>query len=198
MKILKALLRKGFFPNELPPPFTTVSFAELMHGDYLRLPAQFSDPEHAGKISLHNRPRVGSLRRTLGLPNPIHQFRLSDEVAKSWKVLDNHFKKSKLTLSRPVLKAPSDRALTSRYPMSALPIHRASGRAVAKYIVTTDITRFYHSIYTHSIPWALHTKLLAKKKKNDNRLVGTVSTNTYDPDRTTKQLVFPSAQIRRL
>lgn len=172
MKILKALLGRGFFPSELPPPFTTAKFAELMHEEYSRLPVQFSNPDRTGKVSTHNRPRVGSLRRTLGLPNPIHQFRLSDEIEKNWKTLDSHFKKSKLTLSRPVPKIRSDRALPSRYPMSALPIHRASGRAVAKYIVTTDITRFYHSIYTHSIPWALHTKPLAKKKKSDDRLLG--------------------------
>jgi hypothetical protein len=32
-------------------------------------------------------------------------------------------------------------------------------------VVRTDISRYYHSIYTHSIPWALHSKPLAKKDR---------------------------------
>ena len=37
-----------------------------------------------------------------------------------------------------------------------------------KYTVHTDITDCYGSIYTHSIPWALHTKNEAKKRENRN------------------------------
>ena len=42
------------------------------------------------------------------------------------------------------------------------------------YILHTDITDCYGSIYTHSIPWALHTKDEAKKKENrkNKNLVG--------------------------
>ncbi len=34
-----------------------------------------------------------------------------------------------------------------------------------KYIVKTDITNFYSSIYTHSIGWALHGREKAFKDK---------------------------------
>lgn len=37
-----------------------------------------------------------------------------------------------------------------------------------KYLLHTDITDCYGSIYTHSIPWAIHTKEDAKKKENRN------------------------------
>ncbi|MCX6239338.1 MAG: RNA-directed DNA polymerase [Bacteroidia bacterium] len=42
------------------------------------------------------------------------------------------------------------------------------------YILQTDITDCYGSIYTHSISWAIHTKLEAKKKENrkDHSLLG--------------------------
>lgn len=48
-----------------------------------------------------------------------------------------------------------------------------------KYILQTDITDCYGSIYTHSIPWSIHTKQEAKKKKNrnDNSLIGVVIDN---------------------
>ena len=40
------------------------------------------------------------------------------------------------------------------------------------YVLKTDISRFYSSIYTHSIPWAMHGKSFAKQKGNrgDNHL----------------------------
>ena len=45
------------------------------------------------------------------------------------------------------------------------------------YIYHTDITDCYCSIYTHSIPWAIHSKKYAKKHKNDKKLVGNVIDN---------------------
>jgi RNA-directed DNA polymerase len=43
-----------------------------------------------------------------------------------------------------------------------------------KYVMHTDISDCYNSIYTHSVSWALHTKKEAKKKANrtNNSLVG--------------------------
>jgi hypothetical protein len=40
------------------------------------------------------------------------------------------------------------------------------------YLIQTDITDCYGSIYTHSIAWALHTKAVAKSKRNDSSLLG--------------------------
>ena len=40
------------------------------------------------------------------------------------------------------------------------------------YVVHTDIANCYESIYTHSIPWALHGKEEAKKEKNNKNLLG--------------------------
>jgi hypothetical protein len=34
-----------------------------------------------------------------------------------------------------------------------------------RYVLRTDINRFYQSIYTHSIPWAVHTKPFAKANR---------------------------------
>ncbi len=42
------------------------------------------------------------------------------------------------------------------------------------YVLHTDISDCYSSIYTHSIPWAIHTKSLAKQQRRDSRLIGNV------------------------
>jgi RNA-directed DNA polymerase len=48
-----------------------------------------------------------------------------------------------------------------------------------KYMLQTDISDCYGSIYTHSIPWAIHTKEEAKKRENRNRnnLIGVAIDN---------------------
>jgi len=39
-------------------------------------------------------------------------------------------------------------------------------------MLNTDITDCYGAIYTHTIPWALHEKDVAKQCRNDKRLIG--------------------------
>lgn len=42
------------------------------------------------------------------------------------------------------------------------------------FMIRTDITDCYPAIYTHSIAWALHTKLSAKQDRNKNYLIGNI------------------------
>ncbi len=41
-----------------------------------------------------------------------------------------------------------------------------------EYVLHTDISDCYGSIYTHSVPWAIHTKTVAKAQKRDQGLFG--------------------------
>ena len=43
-----------------------------------------------------------------------------------------------------------------------------------EYVLETDITDCYGSIYTHSIAWALHSKEKAKAERRDNKHIGNV------------------------
>ncbi|MBI4846303.1 MAG: RNA-directed DNA polymerase [Candidatus Omnitrophica bacterium] len=43
-----------------------------------------------------------------------------------------------------------------------------------EYILHTDIADCYGSLYTHTIPWALHSKKTAKKEKDNKLLIGNV------------------------
>jgi len=43
-----------------------------------------------------------------------------------------------------------------------------------QYVVHTDISDCYGSLYTHSIAWALHTREVAKNNRNDKNLIGNV------------------------
>jgi len=43
-----------------------------------------------------------------------------------------------------------------------------------QYVVHTDISECYGSLYTHSIAWALHTREAAKNNRKDKNLIGNV------------------------
>ncbi|MDP8904037.1 MAG: RNA-directed DNA polymerase [Chloroflexota bacterium] len=49
---------------------------------------------------------------------------------------------------------------------------RTRHRAHARYIVKADVSRCYPSIYTHSIPWAAHSKPIAKALTTSRNLYG--------------------------
>ena len=43
-----------------------------------------------------------------------------------------------------------------------------------EYLIRTDISDCYGSVYTHSIVWALHGKETAKRKRKDKSMIGNI------------------------
>jgi len=56
----------------------------------------------------------------------------------------------------------SSRAVVPRYGYGELPRLRALRRRATRYLLHTDINQFYPTLYTHTICWALDTKLACK------------------------------------
>jgi hypothetical protein len=100
------------------------------------------------------------LRRSLSIPNPLHQSMLVADIAANWIELRDFCARSPLALSVPTLSG--HRALLPREDLSRQPFHRVQRSIGSRYLLKTDIARFYSSIYTHSIPWALHGKTAAR------------------------------------
>jgi len=55
-------------------------------------------------------------------------------------------------------------------------MERVKVRASARYILRTDISKCYSSVYSHSIPWALHGKLKAKSDRSPKLLGNVIDT----------------------
>ena len=165
------ILHKGYFPREVPPPFQTQDFANFIASCGKSIPSIFSNPGFTSKFSKHNLPRAGTLRRTLGLPNPVNFYQLAKFIVDNWGALCLQTKKSKISLTTPTADS-SKRAIDRLVTLDELPDKRAILRNKSRYILQTDISRFYPSLYTHSIPWALHTKAVAKKEFKNPALLG--------------------------
>lgn len=175
MTLLYHLLRDGYFPKELPPAFNTVSFSELIASNKASLPMDFKNnikKPLIAKRTEHNIARVGTFGRKLSIPNPITHFFLCEEIEKIWPELKKEAFSSSLSKSKPKRSLNSVRALSPNHPPIKLPFLRARYRMGSRYLLKTDVKDFYHSIYTHSISWALHTKSRAKEKRKPGELLG--------------------------
>lgn len=151
------LIRRGYFPRELPPPFTTSSLADVD-------PSELKFPKGTDLVSectRHNLARVGGFRRLLKVPNPMNFMKLAAVIEELWPSIDEHLLKSALSISRPKRRG-NDRALVPEYRFTEKPWFRARYRSGSRFVLESDVSQFYSSLYTHSLPWALHGKAVAK------------------------------------
>lgn len=169
--MFEALLARGYFPKELPPCFSTEQFAVAAANERDSLRAAFQDPPFA-RCCPFSLARRGFIRRPLQVPNPIPHFHLCHCIDTNWATINAFVSTSPISLSSPTPGPPGKRAVLPRLGHDALLLHRARRRSGYKFILNTDISEFYKSVYTHSIPWALHTKPVAKARKGDLTLLG--------------------------
>lgn len=178
--ILKALLSNGYFPKELPPVFTTKDFGS--HADailedwhaakvfeikgakdfgkiggkkfrskysYKKIPS--ADPEVISK------PKKLYERRNIHVTHPIPQALLTKELAENWAKVQKWLSRQKYSEDEIHVSDRYERAIKG----INFPIHRAKTsylEATSDWLIKTDISRFYPTIYTHSIPWAAYGK----------------------------------------
>ena len=93
--------------------------------------------------------------------HPVTPHDTAEFVAAHWEEITNFFRQGNTSFSIPEHDENSNRALVINSHM-ALEEEKYNRLSSYRYIARTDIARFYHSIYTHSIPWAYHGKGLAK------------------------------------
>ncbi|MBU1182649.1 MAG: RNA-directed DNA polymerase [Proteobacteria bacterium] len=168
----RAILIKGFFPKELPQPFSTKSFGEVITKNGANIPNEFENNKKISISAVHNLARAGALRRKLSIPNPTNFYRLSKFLVQHDAELIKLARKSDFSLTSPGSQT-QPRAINPRHSLDSGPLYRAKLRSTSRFILKADISRFYPSIYTHSIPWAMHTKPVAKKNRSAG-LIGNV------------------------
>ncbi len=159
------LISKGYFPSELPPPFQTEEFA--LHSrefagkwDETKIQKFWTRPEH---FSI---PRYGHARRRLSIVNPVNQLYVSSLIARNWFAIRKRLRRTTVSEFDPRITIKGKgRAVTG---VDFDGVARRSAQILATYgrYVKTDIARFYPSIYTHSIAWALLGKAHVKSNFN--------------------------------
>jgi hypothetical protein len=98
----------------------------------------------------------------LAIINPLPYFRLAKFIVDNQTVLLQRAGDSHLSLGKVVRGAGG--WLRRANGLRVLAYHRATGRVGEHFLLAADVSRFYPSIYTHTIEWAITSKAKAKRR----------------------------------
>jgi hypothetical protein len=157
------LLWNGYLPENVPPAFRTSDVAdhliETWDDDW------WSQSDSCVRPAVFNASKRGITRRTFSFVHPVTMRDATQFVVSRWPAIQEFFSKSDLSLSVPHISSTGERALEIT-TYGQLEAERISRLSHYRFIAKTDISRFYHSIYTHSLSWAFHGKKQAKGDRN--------------------------------
>lgn len=174
MNLIK-LISKGYFPAELPPPFNTelLGVEALNMFNHFKLLNNSVKKDYQETINLtYSVPKVGLSRRLMGIPNPIHQIDLSKVVCDNWPEIQALYDRSSISSSKQVEDHTGERATKMIDSFGDFKEKCLEHSFDKLYELKTDISKYFPTIYTHSIPWAIHSKTVAKQNRNDFTLLG--------------------------
>lgn len=186
---LKLLMGRGYFPRELPPVFTTEIFsnhAEEIIADWrtnnifkekivkynknsspkITLSSSYKYDLKGSDPEIISKPKRGFERRNIHITHPVAQSLLAKEIAYNWRKIQRLLAGSVYSIDKIALGSDNERGVND-INFKAHAAKKNFIQATADWLVQTDITRFYPSIYTHSIPWAAYGK---SKVKSDIKL----------------------------
>ena len=157
--LVQALLQHNYFPNqksskdELPPHINTLAFSLSLARRLRDLP-QKRLPSQSGYDAVDYRlTRFNNVPRISSLPHPKAYASLALQIAANWNDISyiTQNPHSKVVPQRHT----DSRLLIMDYEDSATSIHSAIKTSIGRdYIVRTDISNCFPSIYSHAVPWA--------------------------------------------
>lgn len=176
-RVYEWLVAKGYFaePYVLPPCFE-VTVHPKFGKVYFRHKRNSFRPEESELLGVHF-PKTELTDRTLGIIQPHIHSDIATAIARNWKKLLGclfHKDNKVCSYSFPIpldRKKPGTigRLRSGRliYEFIEMAEHDTASLAYRyKYLITTDVKNFYPSIYTHSIPWAIHGKKAVRAGNN--------------------------------
>ena len=165
---LSTILAYNYFPKELPPPFHSRQFGLSLHKNSSKIVNLLNKDLKRARLCNYNLARPGKLFRRMGIPNPISYYKLVKLILENWEEIKQHIDKSNYSLTKTSESVSPYSGMDREHSFKERNLRRLSIRANSSYILKVDINRFYPSIYTHSLPWALHSKTKARR---DNKSV---------------------------
>jgi hypothetical protein len=161
----ESFIWKGYLPENVPPTFFSADVGDFLSDD--RSTAWWSEAKSPVRPATYNASKRGITRRTFSVVHPTTMRDLTKFLVMRWDAIGQFLAQIDCSLSVPREMHDGDRAIeiSTHSQVDAAKIARLSQY---RFIAKTDISRFYHSIYTHSIPWAFHGKDRAKADRHPN------------------------------
>lgn len=159
----KDFLTKGYLPKEFPSLFSSSSLKESLS---FKEEVLLSEPKVSRPIKT-SIPKKAGFRRSITIPNPKHFSLLAKFLTSHSKDIEKFYDISKISMSKTVCKQTNSRAVTNEYNFEQVIQQQIQKGFSSSFLVTADISKFYSTIYTHSIPWAIHSKNLSKTERSE-------------------------------
>ena len=170
-ELYEGLLGYGMFANKLPPVFTSVPFFDYCQANN----PHFSDTwqDYVSFSSMRNI----NIPRQFGIPSPMKYQRLCMTLKDNWDNLKLHFHQqtdyqdyriSRIHLRKLHGKKELFEMNYKNWRMDGNPetdLLFLKQKGASKYIIKADISTCFPSIYSHSLPWALVGKEIAKNTR---------------------------------
>lgn len=158
---LRRLLERGYFPSELPPPFTTEDFAN--HAvDFARDWSPREIRRYWTRAETYTVPRYGHSRRSLSIINPVNQLHVADLIATHWADIRARLRRSQISEFDPRISLRGGGRAVTGVDFEAVSQRKVEILANYGRYVKTDVVRFYPSVYTHSVAWSILGKQYCK------------------------------------
>ncbi|HRK67980.1 antiviral reverse transcriptase Drt4 [Accumulibacter sp.] len=181
--VLIGLLDHGLFSEKVPPCFSTAGLAAIVSETMANLLEEEDDQKLRNKIDKcgHDYVRYEALRdinipRHMGIPHPEAYAVQALAISKHWQAIATHCNQPDPAISRIYVRHVGNGCIFEmtykggeRYRFEETEIQWMAG---AKFVVEADIAACFPSIYTHCIPWALHSKSEAKSTSSITKLSG--------------------------
>lgn len=181
--VLTGLLDYGLFAEKVPPCFTSKGLAAhaemslrglLDEADERRLSKSINEKSH--DYIRYEALRDINIPRHLGIPHPESYSVQALAITKHWDEIKEHCGKPTPPVSRVHVRHVGRGCIfemnykgSERYQLEEDEIEWMAG---AQFVVKADIAACFPSIYTHSIPWALHGRDVSKGEYGLNKLSG--------------------------
>ncbi|MEI6680458.1 MAG: RNA-directed DNA polymerase [Mariniphaga sp.] len=169
MLYFENLIRNDFFPAELPPCFNTNDLASNHIHLMNIINNNIEDKSYSNPI-IYSGYKNENARRKFAVPNPIQYFKTVDILVKNSKDLMLIFGKSSYSLSCPINRKPKEDESFVKKSRRISDTKEEIERLYQNNLfeIKLDINSFFDSIYTHSIPWAIHGKAQAKNNRSSS------------------------------
>lgn len=149
MTVYSTLLARGYFPKELPPAFFTELFAKFATTKIGRSTiAKYKPAGNFTECVKYQLARPGLDRRELRTPHPASFAGLAELTAKHFGRLLKRASSSTISRSRPVYATGRHRSIQPMVSHSSLAKERTAIRAGSSFLLKTDVSQFYPSLYT--------------------------------------------------
>lgn len=172
-KILSSLIQTAYLPAEVPPTVTARHFAEFSRKHYKALKS-FKPDTHT-QFEKFSVPRENGARRDLALVHPAAQLGVSVLLAENYEEIHDLISNTRISLYD--VRADMDNYKAFKgvvFRELDLDKKRSDIARQKPFVLKADISKFFYTMYTHSIPWSVVGKekikeRIFKKSKKTNR-----------------------------